>query len=155
MAIPKNISTIIRTEDFTCPADVRYLGEISQKVTAACRQLPALPTSPNADDFIYQIELAISEICTNIIKHAYDNAGGQIQCEITLLNNGMQLDFYDNGKSFDPNAIPSPKSDPHRLEEGGYGLHIVRQIMDIVSYEHDREKGNNHWHLLKLLPPHK
>ena len=76
-------------------------------------------------------------------EHAYGNAGGQIKCEITLLNNGMQLDFYDTGESFDPNAIPSPKSDPYRLEEGGYGLHIVRQIMDVVSYEHNIEKGNN------------
>jgi len=155
MAVPQNISTIIKTEDFTCPADVHYLGEISQKITAACRQLPALPNCPNVDDFIYQVELAISEICTNIIKHAYGNTGGQIQCEITLLNNGVQLDFYDTGQSFDPNTIPSPKSDPYRLEEGGYGLHIVRQIMDVVSYEHDTEKGNNHWHLLKLLPPRK
>jgi anti-sigma regulatory factor (Ser/Thr protein kinase) len=153
MAMPKNISTIIKTENFVYPADLRYLGEISQRITAVCRQLPTLPNSPNVDDFIYQVELAISEICTNIIKHAYRYSGGQIQCEITLLNNGIQLDFYDTGQSFDPNTIPPPKSDPHKLEEGGYGLHIVRQIMDVVSYEYDREKGNNHWHLLKLLPP--
>ena len=152
MTIPKNISTIIKTEDFICPADVRYLGEISQKITAACRQLPALPNSPNTDDFIYQVELAISEICTNIIKHAYSDVDGNIEGYITVLNNGIQLDFYDKGASFDPNTIPSPKSDPHQLEEGGYGLHIVRQIMDVVSYEQDAQ-GGNHWHLVKLLPP--
>lgn len=153
MRLPQNISTIIKTEDFSCPADVKYLGEISQKITSLCRQLPALPANPHANDFIYQVELAISEICTNIIKHAYGNIQGDIDCQITLLNNGIQLDFYDTGKSFNPNTIPSPKADPHQLEEGGYGLHIVRQIMDVVSYEHDTENGNNHWHLLKLLPP--
>ena len=65
--VPKDISTIIRTEHFSFPADVQHLGDISQKVTAACRELPTLPANPNADDFVYLIELAISEICTNII----------------------------------------------------------------------------------------
>jgi anti-sigma regulatory factor (Ser/Thr protein kinase) len=69
-----------------------------------------------------------------------------------LLNNGVQLDFYDQGRSFDPNSVPQPNSDPHELNEGGYGLHIVRQIMDVVSYEHLSERGN-HWHLIKFLPP--
>ena len=149
---PKDISTIIKTEEFSYPADVKYLSDISHRVRTACHQLPFLPSNPNTDDFIYLIELAISEICTNIIKHAYANAGGTIHGQITVLNNGMQLDFYDTGISFDPNSIPCPKSDPHLLEEGGYGLHIVRQIMDVVAYEHDHEKGN-HWRLLKLLPP--
>ena len=149
---PKEISTIIRTESFSYPADVQHLSDISEKVTAACRELPLLPASSNAKEFVCLIELAISEICTNIIKHAYANKDGIIEGRITVLNNGMQLDFYDTGESFDPNTIPSPKSNPCELEEGGYGLHIVRQIMDVVSYEHDITRGN-HWHLLKLLPP--
>jgi anti-sigma regulatory factor (Ser/Thr protein kinase) len=151
VATPKDISTIIKTEYFSYPADVKHLSDISERVTTVCRQLPSLPSNPNADDFIYLIELAISEICTNIIKHAYTKTKGNIDGRITLLNNGIQLDFYDAGESFDPNSIPQPKSDPHQLEEGGYGLHIVRQIMDVVSYEHDTQKGN-HWYLLKLLP---
>ena len=151
-ATPRNISTIIKTENFSYPADVKYLNDIAKKVTTVCRQLPTLPSNPNANDYIYLIELAISEICTNIIKHAYANTDGNIDGRITLFNNGMQLDFYDTGESFDPNTIPTPKSDPYQLDEGGYGLHIVRQIMDVVSYEHDANQGN-HWCLLKLLIP--
>jgi serine phosphatase RsbU (regulator of sigma subunit)/anti-sigma regulatory factor (Ser/Thr protein kinase) len=149
---PKNISTIIKTVNFSYPADIHYLGNISEEVTASCRQLPALPAGSNADDFIYLIELAISEICTNVIKHAYADCTGEISGYITLLNNGVQLDFYDQGESFDPNTVPAPTANPHHLVEGGYGLHIVRQIMDVVSYEHDPDRGN-HWHLIKFLPP--
>jgi anti-sigma regulatory factor (Ser/Thr protein kinase) len=151
MAVPKDISTIVKTIEFSYPADIQYLTHIAEEITDSCRALPTLPPGPNADDFIYLIELAISEICTNIIKHAYAGQDGQITGCITLLNNGVQLDFYDQGLSFDPNSVPRPNVDPHNLVEGGYGLHIVRQIMDVVSYEHDSERGN-HWHLIKFLP---
>ncbi len=151
-ALPKDISTVVSTTEFCYPADIQYLTNISQEIITTCRQLPTLVTGPNADDFIYLLELAISEICTNIIKHAYSHSQGEITGCITLLNNGVQLDFYDQGRSFDPNTVPQPKANPHELVEGGYGLHIVRQIIDVVSYEHDPELGN-HWHLIKFLPP--
>lgn len=149
-SMPQHISTVVKTVDFIYPADMEYLSEISQEISATCRELPALPVSSRGDDFIYLIELAISEICTNIIKHAYAGQKGEINGRVTLLNNGVQLDFYDQGASFDPNSVPEPTPDPHNLSEGGYGLHIVRQIMDVVSYESKPDAGN-HWHLIKFL----
>jgi sigma-B regulation protein RsbU (phosphoserine phosphatase) len=150
--LPQNISTIIKSEVFSYPADMEYLSQISQQISTTCRELPSLPSDSHGDDFIYLIELAISEICTNIMKHAYVANTGDINGQVTLLNNGVQLDFYDKGVSFDPNSVPEPRSDPNNLKEGGYGLHIVRQIMDVVSYTSQPEKGN-HWHLIKFLPP--
>ncbi|HXV43569.1 MAG TPA: SpoIIE family protein phosphatase [Anaerolineae bacterium] len=147
---PRPVSTVIKTTDFAYPADTKYLIEISKEITSTCRQVPTLPSGSSANDFIYLIELAISEICTNIIQHAYAGKKGQITGRITLLHDGIQLDFYDTGASFDPTAIPEPKSDPGQLAEGGYGLHIVRQIMDIVHYNHHPELGN-HWHLEKFV----
>lgn len=144
-------STIVKTVDFSYPADIQHLNNISKEIINTCRQLPALASVSSADDFIYLIELAISEICTNIIKHAYYASEGNITGSITLLNNGVQLDFYDQGASFDPTSIPRPSTDPYKLVEGGYGLHIVRQIMDVVSYEQTPGQGN-HWHLIKFLP---
>ena len=150
MTRPQDISTIIKTVDFSYPADIVHLSDISQQVKTACRELPTLKNSFDAEDFIYLVELAISEICTNIIRHAYVGKEGNLDGRITLLNNGIQLDFYDTGISFDPNTVPQPKI-TDQLIEGGYGLHIVRQVMDVVSYEHHPKRGN-HWYLLKLLP---
>lgn len=154
ISIPQNISTVIKTVDFQYPANMDYLSEISQKVANSCRELTGLPGGSRGDDFIYLIELAISEICTNIVKHAYAHVSGQITGQVTLLNNGVQLDFFDTGEGFDPNTVPQPQADPNNLREGGYGLHIVRQIMDVVSYECDPADGN-HWHLIKFLPSQK
>ena len=151
-ATPQDISTVMKTVDFLYPAETDYLSQIPQDISAICRELPSLPAGSRGNDFIYLIELAISEICTNIVKHAYAKSKGEINGQVTLLNNGIQLDFYDRGAGFDPNTVPEPESDPNNLTEGGYGLHIVRQIMDVVSYTSEPEKGN-HWHLIKFLPP--
>ncbi|GEM_PF-1239030 len=149
-AIPQNISTILKIKNFTYPADIAYLRDISEQIISTCRESPSLLPGPSTDDFIYLVELAISEIATNIVRHAYKGAKGDIKISVSLLSNGIQLDFYDNGIGFDPHRVPRPKSGEYK--EGGYGLHIVRQIMDVVSYEHHPEKGN-HWHMIKLLPP--
>jgi serine phosphatase RsbU (regulator of sigma subunit)/anti-sigma regulatory factor (Ser/Thr protein kinase) len=137
--------------DFALPADLQVLENISQQVTDACRSLPDLPPLPASDDFVYLVELAVSEICTNIIQHSYVKTSGEIRGRLTLLSNGIQIDLYDDGESFDPDAIPAPSSEPGTLNEGGYGLHIVRQIMDSVQYQADTPKGN-HWRLIKYTP---
>jgi anti-sigma regulatory factor (Ser/Thr protein kinase) len=100
---------------------------------------------------VYLIELAVSEICTNIIQHSYKTGGGELRGSLTPLDNGIQIDLYDDGESFDPGAVPAPAAQADILNEGGYGLHIVRQIMDSVKYQADTPKGN-HWRLIKYIP---
>jgi len=97
------------------------------------------------------VELAVSEICTNIIQHAYRRAGGEIRGSLTRLPNGIQIDLYDDGESFDPSSVPEPATQANSLNEGGYGLHIVRQIMDRALYQANTPKGN-HWRLIKFIP---
>ncbi len=128
-----------------------HLTEISQQISCICRSVSNLPHGSRGDDFIYLVELAISEICTNIVKHAYAHKQGDITGQVTLLPNGVQLDFFDQGEGFDPSTVPQPTADPNNLREGGYGLHIVRQIMDVVMYERGSARGN-HWRLVKFLP---
>jgi sigma-B regulation protein RsbU (phosphoserine phosphatase) len=137
--------------EFALPADLQVLESISEQVTQVCRSLPDLPPPPASDDFVYLIELAVSEICTNIIQHSYKTGGGELRGSLTPLDNGIQIDLYDDGESFDPDAVSAPAAQADMLNEGGYGLHIVRQIMDSVQYQADTPKGN-HWRLIKYIP---
>lgn len=137
---------------FEYKADTIYLTDISKQITTACRALHKLPPDSTGDDFIYLVELAVSEICTNMIEHAYEGkTTGLITGEILLTTTGVQIDIYDQGIGFDPNSVPPPISDPMDPTEGGYGLHIVRQIMDIADYEVNTPMGN-HWKLVKFIP---
>ena len=49
----------------------------------------------------------------------------------------------DNGKEFDPTTRPEPdlKSGPEERPIGGLGIHLIRTIMDTVSYK--RQSGKN------------
>ncbi len=148
---PLEAQTVLKKIPFEYAADLAALADISQCVTAACRSLENLPADSKRDDFIYLVELAVSEICTNMIEHAYANHTGNITGQISLTDVGVQIDIYDQGISFNPNAVPPPISDPMDPTEGGYGLHIVRQIMDVAEYQANTAQGN-HWRLVKYMP---
>ena len=99
-------------------------------------------------EFAYQVDLATSEIITNIITHAYLNTKGDLRGNISLCDDRMMIDFYDEGARFDPAALSEiDLNEPH---EGGYGYFITRQIMDVVDYTAGTPEGN-HWHLEKYI----
>lgn len=124
---------------FVFPASLDQLDAISSLIRR------------NADafgpHFAYQIELATSEIITNIIDHAYSTTQGDLRGEISVFNDRMEIDFFDNGITFDPSILP--EVDLNQLHEGGYGLFIVHQLIDDLVYTPATLQGN-HWHLVKI-----
>ena len=49
----------------------------------------------------------------------------------------MVVEVFDRGKGFDPDAVPVP--DAEGLQEGGYGVFIMKQAMDRVETRRDRD----------------
>jgi anti-sigma regulatory factor (Ser/Thr protein kinase) len=101
------------------------------------------------EDFAYAVELASSEIITNVIQHAYNGNGGELFGSIHLLADGLEIDFYDMGIVYDP--AKAKLAEPGSIQEGGYGLHLINQVMDEVTHKPRDFKGN-HWRLVKKLP---
>ena len=65
------------------------------------------------------------------------------QEQIALDNNLVTIKIEDNGVMFNPLEKVDPDF-PENVEDakiGGLGIHIIRKLMDNVSYE--REKGKN------------
>lgn len=100
---------------------------------------------------VYNIQLAVHEVCTNIVEHAYaDGAPGAIVIDFALIASPARrlfVDICDKGKPFDPAQIAPP--DLNQPQEGGYGLFLADALMDEVSYE--RRGDENHWRLVKAL----
>jgi serine/threonine-protein kinase RsbW len=126
------------------PAEVHVLPVISDTLTAILKQVEAIA---EPETTIYNVVLSVHEICTNIIEHAYGQQGGRIELIIQVNNSSGQLaiDLYDTGRPFTPEDVPEPDLDDVPIR--GYGLFIVYQLMDQVSYSSDPDK--NHWRLEK------
>ncbi len=85
----------------------------------------------------FAIITATNEIVTNIIVHTYrENPSGKIGLEVNFQENTVEVRVFD----FRPGYQISLKSsnDP----ESGFGLRIVKSLMDEFFHYHD-EKGNN------------
>jgi serine/threonine-protein kinase RsbW len=102
------------------------------------------------DMLIYTIQLAVQEICVNIVTHAYDGiAHGQIQVVMTLddISRRLVVELIDHGHPFQPELVPAPPLDD--IQEHGYGLFLARELLDEVHYE--ARANTNYWRLSKYL----
>ena len=97
------------------------------------------------DDVLFNINLAIEEIFTNIVFYAYDDKEEhEIVFRISRQNNRVIIDVEDDGKEFNPLDNPEPEHIDKPLEEreiGGLGIHFVKTIMNDVRYKRDGNKN--------------
>lgn len=114
---------------------------------AAIREFVARSSQALAVDerTIGDLQLAVDEICSNVIQHGYGGRGGEIEITVEDAGASIRLVVRDWGMAFDPGRVPAPALDLP-LEErklGGLGLFLVRQIMDEVQFEFDVQQGNS------------
>lgn len=80
------------------------------------------------------IEVALSEACTNALRHA--GPGEQYEVHLTLDDCHCLITVVDAGRGFDGR---SPASDPS--EERGRGIELMRALVDRVNFESRPEQG--------------
>jgi serine/threonine-protein kinase RsbW len=129
------------------PASHKYLNVLSASIAA---MLERAETPVKRDELTYNLQLAVHEICTNIVEHAYQGQpAGRIKITLTLSAQLRQftVDLADTGRCFDPAAVSAPDLDTGQVR--GYGLFLIEQLLDIVTYQ--PQPDHNHWHLVKNL----
>ena len=98
----------------------------------------------------FQVNLALEELVINVMNHGHDEGVHEIEIRLTSDADGITVDTIDDGKPFNP-LIDAPQVDPSAAMEdrriGGLGVHLVRSMMDEMSYR--RERGKNHLTLVK------
>ena len=86
---------------------------------------------------ISDIQLAVDEACTNIIKHAYQfDQTKNFMIELEFDGNQLSITLTDYGTGFDPNRYQKPdlKKQIEKKKRGGMGIFIIKNLMDDVSY---------------------
>ncbi len=103
------------------------------------------------EEEFYKIELALVEICVNIIRYAYPERAGTITVSVALVP-GVCLEIRDSGRPFDPRRVPSPDLDKHVKQghKSGLGVYLARSLVD--EFEYRREGGENVVTLIQGLP---
>ncbi|WP_440672700.1 ATP-binding protein [Candidatus Pelagibacter sp. HIMB1715] len=83
---------------------------------------------------IKNIQLAVDEAVTNIIKHAYkgENKNNIIKIELELKNKKFQIHLYDNGIKVNKKNIKPRSLD--NIKPGGLGIYFIDQLMDETKY---------------------
>lgn len=85
---------------------------------------------------IEDIKVAVSEACTNAIKHSLDN---KFSVEYTIFENGLTITIIDSGKGYDVDSIDVPNLEEPK--ESGLGLFIIQSLMDEVDIKSDIDNG--------------
>lgn len=118
---------------------VTGIQQISEKMTAF-GTLHGLGKS-----LIYRSNLAIEELFISIISHAHeDGRNHTIGIGFSLLDRNLTVTLEDDGKEFNPAAIPDRPTGIISLddiEDIELGLRMVHKIVDSITYE--RRDGKN------------
>jgi anti-sigma regulatory factor (Ser/Thr protein kinase) len=100
-----------------------------------------LPGAPVGDDVIGQLELAVTEACSNIVKHAYHGRDDQwIRLEVEAYPDAVSMRLHHLGDPFDPSKVPPPVIDGSR--DSGFGMYLMSKSVDEIRYSRD-ERGQN------------
>ena len=96
------------------------------------------------NETVFNLNLALEEAVSNVILYAYPEGTDNV-VDIEAKADGNQVSFVitDSGKPFDPTAKEEVDIDAEITDRpiGGLGIHLVRTIMDKVSYERKEEKN--------------
>ena len=121
------------------PGQLRYLGLLRAAVVALDGVYAGGERRP-APSAVYAWGLAVYEAATNIVRHAYDgDSEALITMTIEPAADRVIIRLTDRGRR---NPHWPPPDEPTHSGEGGYGLHIIRQVMDEVRYDRDGQEAN-------------
>ena len=126
--------------------DLDSLAGLAERVErfGAEQRLPA--------SVVNALNVALDEAVSNAINHGYEaGAPGEIAVRLRRDADRVEVEVEDDGRPFDPLQAPPPDlSLPlERRPIGGLGIHLIRNLMDEVSYA--RIGGRNVLKMVKHL----
>ena len=126
--------------------DLAGLAQLAERVQGfgAAQRLPA--------SLVNAINVVLDEAVSNAINHGYaPGVRGEIAVRLRCATDRVAVEVEDDGRPFDPLQAPPPDlSLPlDRRPVGGLGIHLIRNLMDEVSYA--RVGGRNVLKMVKRL----
>jgi serine/threonine-protein kinase RsbW len=105
------------------PAKPEYISLGRLALTGLSR----LRTFP--DDTLADLKLALTEACTNSVRHAYDGGEGVVEIVYELHPDRLVVEVTDSGEGFEHDIV-RPDEEADELVEGGLGIAIIEALAD-------------------------
>jgi sigma-B regulation protein RsbU (phosphoserine phosphatase) len=106
------------------------------------------------DSVIGDLSVALDEALNNIVAYGYeDSAADEIVVTVSYAPPEILLEVQDGGRAFDPLQMPPPDLSAPLQDRavGGLGIHLIRNLMDDVSYTRIVDK--NCLRMVKTISP--
>jgi anti-sigma regulatory factor (Ser/Thr protein kinase) len=90
------------------------------------------------------LQVVLDDLLANVVLYGLaGRAGGEAIVDVALAGDAVVITVSDNGPPFDPfaRAAPDTTLGIEGREIGGLGIHLVRQMMDEVSYQRREDRN--------------
>jgi serine/threonine-protein kinase RsbW len=109
----------------TIPAKAEYIGLCRLALSGLLR------VRPISDETLADLKLALTEACSNSVRHAYrDGRPGQVEIVYRLHDDRLVIEVIDQGEGFE---LRERLSNGQDFDESGLGLAIIRSLTDHVE----------------------
>jgi serine/threonine-protein kinase RsbW len=107
----------------TIPAKAEYVMLVRLALSGLARFRPL------SDETLGDLKLAVTEACSNSVRHAYrDGSGGSVEVVYEVHPDRLVIEVCDDGEGY---AVADGPSAPEpMLDEGGLGIAIIRELAD-------------------------
>jgi serine/threonine-protein kinase RsbW len=113
------------------PRDALSVPVVRRVLKASMRTLGV------AEDCLADIEIALTEACTNVLDHAAD--GDEYEVLAGLDDSACVIEVVDTGHGFDADSLGHADADPSAEE--GRGIQLIRALVDRVHFRSRAEAG--------------
>ena len=120
-AQPFATGTDSRSVLLTIPAKPEYITLGRLALTGLSRLRPL------GDETLADLKLALTEACSNSVRHAYPQGEGQVEIRYELHQDRLVIEVADDGEGFDHHPVAGEGDE---LVEGGLGIAIIRAVAD-------------------------
>lgn len=89
------------------------------------------------EDIRFDVELALTEACANVVQHAAHS--DEYEVMIGVEDATCVIDVIDSGHGYDEETLQATM--PHPNAEEGRGLHLIRMLTENVRLDHHPKRG--------------
>jgi len=132
-----------RAVRLTIPAKPEYITLCRLALTGLSRVRP-LP-----DETLADLKLALTEACSNSVRHAYADREGSVEILYELHEDRLVIEVLDEGEGFEADET---ERDATELTEGGLGIAIIRAIADEFEVAERSGGTGSRLRFVKVLP---